>query len=1578
MKTYNYSQIICCSSEKSLDSGTSGFGVRAKSPGLSVDQAYDIYIKSKLRYSLDPEKRVKADYLRLHTNIVSDYPHIYALQPVTLSDGTVKYIVARVIYVGGDYGFFIGAGYDDRVGSNYILHILVFDQKPPIGVVSSLITHNKFLPSSSELSLSNTEFKEILIGESYSIEEGTITLDDSYTGISPLGGEIAIALLQAYSNKDIPESPNRIIVKLPKESIAKTITELGWFPFTLTQGIAFNANVLGQSSVPDPYNMILVNESDDTETLNSYHIVIDARNSDITTENIVHNYLFGKIRALAKVGDIKRLNMSAELYMTLCKMPDVDFEQSYKFITWAGTEDVPTISDIQNIDFNLLGKAVSDAAAKSRIWQKIDNVFKSVFTYPVRLSAITDALRAYNAIPINEKGKLTCRETAAAVLYHALFETAGALHKFCKAKTELIPTVVEILESANRRIPSEDVMFKALDNVYNPEVWESLLKFYYKENEQAYVNGLSYVISSVASDDFNTKYSLAKRLYPVSKNFDYWLKEIAGNEQLAHNSSADISDVIVSRIAENPSWNLKEVMSLPDVALRNLRLEEIFKSYVQVLKKNIAALDLLTLRNICEKLEHLGFHHKGLSKIKSIMEHQMIQRPDKEDIAFAYNTKADGKFIQAIIENWILTTATKEDISEILTSYSHSAQEVCFILCSFWQRSSNPHKQKDILWIYDNFKANGCSKKTVVNIMPDKRLKELLRNETGLLKTLLRKIGLMIVFVAGVTLMTSCDGKKVSSEIYYTPFTTQYLGDSTGIEKIKITEYNRYGTLINIRSRGYNTNGNLLYTTEYNQHGGIDSTIYKYDKNKLIGISAPDYNCSNFVYNKKNRLVRNTLVCDNGTLKGQNLNVEYSYTPNGICTGYKVTDNSNNLCATSEYILENGKVMGYRTLNSESLEECLFDNEFGRIKSLNTYSVSSRKLQKCRNYAYEEDCIEDVANFKRIARLTNSKGKKQGRVEFEYAKFLPDVQQDTDETCEENITSAPKNIINPPLHTNNIIHDYINSVEYRVAINSTQDSAPGTILIIIVLTITICVSVKYYQIANRKGYIKPFTGTAASNGMKKLWMFTSGPYIDVSICTVVLIIAFVTSVALLLALGGITYGLLWVVKIILILLVWLGWSCLIVGILGVVFAKSGGAILLTIFGGIIVAYEDSINKFGESCVNWGFDFMNQLNLFKWGISLFTDFWDILLLCFMAPLIVFVSGATLVIILICLLWGLEWLIMKIYNIHRPCPVCGNNHVNEYWADSMHKHPIKLHPGLYGVFTQIEPITHTVMPTLLIGGKGRLLRRCSHCQSFIQSGMNLSFGTEKHIGFVGPRSSGKSYLLYTLLHDIINEYGSYANQVDNNNTEAKIDSYMNRIRNGEGIQTDVRDSYRALQIILRKSGRPIPYHLFFYDVAGEKFNQKSTASRTAMDFYRNVNQIIFLVDPTTIDFTGIQCSEKMKVWLTLRANKERFSLEGTMSTLKSILESAGRNARLINLIFVLVKADTGYLEACGYSSKMNSEKIKTFIQQELGLSSIINTARGTFNNVQFSVSSVKPAFKEQLRNLSNTILSNLGMK
>lgn len=821
-----------------------------------------------------------------------------------------------------------------------------------------------------------------------------------------------------------------------------------------------------------------------------------------------------------------------------------------------------------------------------------------------------------------------------------------------------------------------------------------------------------------------------------------------------------------------------------------------------------------------------------------------------------------------------------------------------------------------------------------------------------------------LLFVLSVFCITACNTKESKQYILPDIFKAASFSCPTNADMVEENEYDKRGNLI--RTSKYNINSNGLITSVSVNRNDIDyssSFKYIYSGTKLDNVES-DNRKVEIIYNESNQLQTVRYSRIEGGEETPEYEDVYEYTPEGKVklhyTNYWESDSE-----STEYAYHpNGKLASTVTRGLQFANEEEYDSISGRLVAEREYEGDPLKLKSTYYYSYTDD---DNGNWIKAVKK-NKRGKVVARLERIY-------------TLGNNVNSENSDVqiaaIASPVATGNFIKDYISDAEYRLMENNASNNTPTGILFVVLLGLTLLFAWGYYRWAHKKhDLFNNFGGQVNSNGMKRLWMFNKEPYLKVGISILLLLLAFVSAIILLLAVGGVTYGILFVIKWILIAIVWIGWICLVLGGLAVFFGKEPAGCLPMIIGGVIVFFEKPIRNFGDSIVEWGFSFMNDLNLFSWGLGLFTKFWDVILATFLTPMVIFSAFAILIMIIVFLLMGLEFSVMKVYSVRRPCPSCGSTHTPEYWVDEHHKHPVPLHPGVYGVFTQKNPETGEKVPTMLFNGKGKLLRKCTSCGSFMKADADKTFGTEKHIGIVGHRSSGKSFLLYTALGTLKNYFGDRVSQIDAE-YDTNIEDNIRRIEKGLSIQTDLKDSYKAVQVMINRKMNPVPYHLFFYDVAGEKFNQASTASKTAMDFYRNVQTVVFVIDPAMIDYSFNPPSENLEKWLSKHSSPEHFSADGTFSTLKNILESVGRKTKSIDFIFICVKADTGYLEACSYPTTGDDLGIEQFMREELGLSNLVDAAKGSFRNVKFDIASVNPAFRERLTSLFISILKNLGV-
>lgn len=787
--------------------------------------------------------------------------------------------------------------------------------------------------------------------------------------------------------------------------------------------------------------------------------------------------------------------------------------------------------------------------------------------------------------------------------------------------------------------------------------------------------------------------------------------------------------------------------------------------------------------------------------------------------------------------------------------------------------------------------------------------------------------------------------------------------NSCGQERARFSPYtpNYYevkGSVKSIIQREYSNKYKLLYSKrfDFDKSGRLTSfqyivnkdTVTRYMRYKVNGrIENIQWNkITKYIpeYNEFGDLIKETYITGetNGVKSG--FTQEYKYDTSGNVINEK-TCRIESDCSSIEHIYENNKLKQIKEYNLG--EEIYYDcDTFGLVISKKVYDKTTNKITSQSTYKYK---LDNNRNWTEKVERENKWLKSTIRREILYYSETELAVTNTTKQA----SCFTMSYINIPF-----VDNYINEVLSR---SKNQGDSPNNVLFIILIVCSIIVTAIGWYMASDFVFHN-FTGHIQNNGMKRLWMYNQEPYIKVGTLLLIALAAFVASIIIILLVGGAIWGLLWIVKLILWAIIIIGWICLIGGGLALLGKEPAGCLPL-IIGILIVSFQDTIEKTGENLVTWGFEFMQSVNMFSWGLGIFKNYWDVILVIFFTPMVLFFGFAVFVVTLIMLLNGLEFIVTRIYSIRRPCPSCGSTATPDYIVGGK-PHPVKLHPGIYGVFTHKSPITGESVPTMLFNGRGKVTRKCRKCNLFINADTDNTIGTEVHIGIVGHRSSGKSYLLYSGLSYLMSLYPERFSQIDADN-DTRIDNKKKRIDARDGIQTDVANKYRAIQLILKSKLRPLPYHLFFYDVAGEKFNASSSSYKTAMDFYRNVQSIVFIIDPSMLDISGTPASAKFVDWHKKNANAEKYRIDGSFAVLKNILETVGRKSNKIDFNFVCTKTDMGYLPELGYSKTPEENEIERFISTELGLSNLINSARSSFKNVHFFTVSAIESDKSRLK-------------
>lgn len=796
-------------------------------------------------------------------------------------------------------------------------------------------------------------------------------------------------------------------------------------------------------------------------------------------------------------------------------------------------------------------------------------------------------------------------------------------------------------------------------------------------------------------------------------------------------------------------------------------------------------------------------------------------------------------------------------------------------------------------------------------------------------------------------IITSCSQEKAR----FTPYTPNYYEVKGSAKSIIEREYSNKSKLLYTKQFDFDKSGRLVSFKHIVDKDTVTRYMHYKDNGRIENIQWNEITKYTPEFNEFGDLIKETYITGENNGFESGFIQEWEYDVNGNIINEKTCYIESD-CSSVEYLYENNKLKQVKEYNLG--EEIQYDcDTTGLVISKKVYDELANKITSQSTYKYKFD---DKRNW--IEKVERENKRLKSTIKREILYYSEAELVAANPTKQESVVAKSYIGID-------FVDNYINNVLSR---SGNQEDSPSKVLFIILIICTVIVTAIGWYMASDFVFHN-FTGHIQNNGMKRLWMYNHEPYTKVGSLLLIALAAFVASIIIILLVGGVIWGLLWVVKLILWAIIIIGWICLIGGGLAL-FGKEPVGCLPLIIGILIVSFQDTIEETGENLVAWGFEFMQSVNMFSWGLGIFKNYWDVILVVFFTPMVLFLGFAVFVITLNMLLNGFEFIVTRIYSIRRPCPICGSTATPDYIVGGK-PHLVKLHPGVYGVFTHKSPVTGESIPTMLLNGRGKVTRKCKKCNSFINADTDNTIGTEIHIGIVGHRSSGKSYLLYSGLSSLMSSYPERFSQIDADN-DTRIENKKKRIDARDGIQTDVANKYRAIQLILKSKLRPVPYHLFFYDVAGEKFNASSSSHKTAMDFYRNVQSIVFIVDPSMLDISGTPASAKFVDWHKRNANAEKYRIDGSFAVLKDILETVGRKSNKIDFNFVCTKTDMGYLPELGYSKTPGENEIERFISTELGLSNLINSARASFKNVHFYTVSAIESDKSRLKNLFITLL------
>ena len=541
----------------------------------------------------------------------------------------------------------------------------------------------------------------------------------------------------------------------------------------------------------------------------------------------------------------------------------------------------------------------------------------------------------------------------------------------------------------------------------------------------------------------------------------------------------------------------------------------------------------------------------------------------------------------------------------------------------------------------------------------------------------------------------------------------------------------------------------------------------------------------------------------------------------------------------------------------------------------------------------------------------------------------------------------------------------------------TKNAAPWMLLIFTVIVFFITFAV----VTPDKDSIRGEART--STGMRPIFIYSLRPYKFFAGLSLRVAISGLASVFILLAIGGAIWGVLWIVKILLWILIILGWILLVVGV-GAIFAKEWYGVIALAIGGIIVYYQDFLIKLGEECVATGFAYLEALNVWDFSYELVKRFWFEALVASLIPIVLFLAIAVLLFIVAGLLRAYDFITTKRYDINHECPICHkSSQPTKYFDSRGNALPCALRPGIYGLLHITHPATGVKLPTMLANGRDKYKRECPHCGQAVQ----FKLGTDKHIGFIGMPGAGKTALLSSILGEL--QYRLHNNHQELKFT-GKVDkdikdcaNYVAEVgqldENHLPRKTRTNKTQSSIQCIYPRSNGKIPYVLYFNDVSGESFVAENY-DKELLRFSKDVENLLFIVDPLTMSFDMNKISDSMKKWLKnediqIIRNDNQRDIDTICYSMINALKSSERDLGRINFTFVLVKSDIGYLNGVDVSSQ---ETARHFMISDMGLGNLIDNAESQFKSVSYVAVSVFNKRDEGIQSLCDSLIQQLELE
>ena len=350
MESYRYSELYYASTEKNIVSGMPGLGVRTCTKGLGSNAIFVLSESCVTGYPVYGERVLKTQQILENPRIVYDYAPMYGYMIVDLNNGEKKYVFSRTVYIGIDYGFFNESGRDDRDGTNYFTHLLVFDDAPSIAFFTRLISGSLFVPKDYTCIPSNPELKGLLTGDPSHLEAKTVTFGDPYeveVSDLPHAGYVICGIVRMLKNRRMENKgdiPTKAIIKCDSKLTPRYLELFSLLPQDTIGDIRFQTNYARGYEAPKEYDIVFVDEYNTIDLYENSHVTVDLLSSP--RKNFASDYFLDKIDFWIRQGDCRMAAKLIAFYLDLDAMSDEESEVYYTVFLGAVSDSEIKLEDL--------------------------------------------------------------------------------------------------------------------------------------------------------------------------------------------------------------------------------------------------------------------------------------------------------------------------------------------------------------------------------------------------------------------------------------------------------------------------------------------------------------------------------------------------------------------------------------------------------------------------------------------------------------------------------------------------------------------------------------------------------------------------------------------------------------------------------------------------------------------------------------------------------------------------------------------------------------------------------------------------------------------------------------------------------------------------------------------------------------------------------------------------------------------------------------------------------------------------------------------------------------------------------